>query len=190
MVEQYAEKSSLLQGLTPIAQWSSAQWALFSKAGLTDIGKTRYRDSSARFGNTFFFLASGGNFLLSLPDGRPRSALSCTVGACTLRSLGGYDGGSAGGGNAPGHHCPGCFVYNIKLQCPPLSLALLCVSSCRGRRNCALNSCKAWMPSPSLASGLSPPPVVDYSRFPRYSFFSSPIGYTVMPPSKSNAIQE
>ncbi len=42
--------------MSPIAQWSPAQWALFSTAELTDIGNTRYRDFSARFVNTIFFI--------------------------------------------------------------------------------------------------------------------------------------
>ena len=39
-----------------MTQWSPAQWALFSKAELTDIGNTCYRDPSARFINTVLFV--------------------------------------------------------------------------------------------------------------------------------------
>ncbi len=54
--EECAEKACLLQGLSPIAQLSPAQWALFSKVELTDLGNTRFRDSSARFVNTIYFV--------------------------------------------------------------------------------------------------------------------------------------
>jgi hypothetical protein len=40
----------------PIAQWSPAQWDLFSKAELFDIGYTRYRDSAARFSDTIYIV--------------------------------------------------------------------------------------------------------------------------------------
>ena len=54
--EECAEKACLLQGLSPIAQWSPAQWALFSKVEITDLGNSRFRDSSARFVNTIYFV--------------------------------------------------------------------------------------------------------------------------------------
>ena len=54
--EECAEKACLLQGLSPIAQWSSAQWALFSKVEITDLGNSRFRDSPARFVNTIYFV--------------------------------------------------------------------------------------------------------------------------------------
>ena len=54
--EECAEKACLLQGLSPIAQWSPAQWALFSKVEITDLGNSRFRDSPARFVNTIYFV--------------------------------------------------------------------------------------------------------------------------------------
>jgi hypothetical protein len=75
--EECAEKVRLLQGLTPIAQWRSAQWALFSKAKLADIGNTRYRDTSARFINTVFLLSKWRT--LSLISSRRKTAFSAIV---------------------------------------------------------------------------------------------------------------
>ena len=76
--EESAEKSGLQQGALSVAQWSPAQWALFSKEELIDIGNTRYRNSSARYSNTIFCWASWRFFLISVPDGSPRTALSST----------------------------------------------------------------------------------------------------------------
>ncbi len=54
--DERAQKSSLQQGSVPMSKWSPAQRALFSKAELIDIGNTRYRDSSAHYSNTIYFV--------------------------------------------------------------------------------------------------------------------------------------
>ena len=92
--EECAEKACLLQGLSPIAQWSPAQWALFSNAELTDIGNTRYRDSSPRFVNTIYFVEQvEGSFSYLFPTEervqRSRSQLEQALREAWAATMGG-----------------------------------------------------------------------------------------------------
>ena len=92
--EECAEKASLMQGVLPIAQWSPAQWALFSKAELTEIGNSRFRDSSARFVNTIYFVEQvEGSFSYLFPTEervqRSRSQLEQALREAWAATMGG-----------------------------------------------------------------------------------------------------
>ena len=90
------ERAGLEQGSVPIALWSSADWALFSQAEISQIGNKQFMESASRAPNSIYIVKqTAGNFSYLFHDEtsltRNRAMVDQALWECWTRLMGASD---------------------------------------------------------------------------------------------------